>query len=549
MAFWLELLGAVALLLWGLRLVRTGVLRAYGPVLRKAARNTDGQILRPFLVGCLIAVGLQSSAATAMIVAGFSGQAIIGPVTAFIAILGADLGTALATLVVSQKLPLVSSILIAIGVFGFLSTDSPKWRSLSRAATGLGLILLSLAMIGEISAGLAAEPDFVRVLGVVSDFPVIMIVAGLGLSYLAHSSLAMVLFGASLALSGVIAPVAAIYFVLGANIGSGLLPLVANLNGRKAARLPVAANLLLRTVFALIAAAFLPWIVQMGWLERVPGIAPVLVAHVALNTCVGVVGMIVARPLLSLLDAVVKDDLADPDHVEPKHLDEALLDRPAEALAAAKREALVMAELAQRMVASTLPLFRDDVVQLHDEIETLEESLDRLFNAIKTYLAEVMQRPLNARETRKTMDLLAFVTNMEHIGDIVDRNLIGLSSKKIALHAKFSDQGLAEIERLHAAVGENFDLAIKVLLSDEAELARQLYDAKANIRKLERKSIATHIERLGTGVEESVETSELHLDLLRDLKRINSHLTSTAYPVLMASGEVPKTKWKRKNAS
>lgn len=549
MTFWLGLFGAIALLLWGLRMVRTGIMRAYGPILRKVAINAEGRKTSPFIAGCMIAILLQSSSATAMIVAGFSANAILGPATAFLTILGADLGTALAALIVSQKLPFLSPLMLTIGVFGFLVTGAPKWRALSRAFTGIGLILLALSLIGETSTALAREADFVRVIDVLADYPLIMVFAGLALSYLAHSSLAMVLFGASLAASGVVEPLSAIYFVFGANIGSGLLPHVANINSRKGARIPVLANLIIRTICALAACLVLPWIDQIGWFAKIPLIPSTLTAHICLNIVVAMVGLVVAKQLLALVNGMIPDDKPDPNHIDPRYLDTALVSRPAEALASAKREALVMAEIALRMLDNVLPLFREKATRLNSEIETLEESLDRLFNAIKSYLADILQSPLDEREARKAMDLLTFVTNMEHVGDVVDRNLLALSSKKTGLHAQFSTAGMAEIESLHNAVIENFELAIKVFLSEDPDLARQLHDAKANIRKLEQKSIATHIDRLGTGLEESVQTSELHLDVLRDLRRINSHLTSTAYPVLMASGEVPKTKWKRKRAT
>ncbi len=544
--FWLEIFGAVALLLWGLRMVRTGIMGTFGPVLRKAARATDGQTLKPLVVGCVIAMLLQSSAATAMIAAGFSAQAIIGQITAFLVIIGADIGTAIASLIVSQKMPFVSPVLLSLGVFSYLIFDDQKWRGLSSAIAGLGLILLALTMIGQTSANMAQQPEFVSVIKVLSAYPMIMLLAGLILSYLAHSSLAMVLFSAGLAASGVIEPLSAIYFVLGANIGSGLLPFIANLKSRKGARVPVTANLVLRTFIALLAYFLLPWISNTGVFQIASMVPPAIVAHLLLNLAVGIAGVILMKPLLHWVDSNAQADPFDPNHLVPQHLDETVLNHPAQALACARREALVMAEVAKSMVQDALPLLRDDTHGVRNDIETREDSLDRLFNAIKSYLADVLQQQLSKREINKAMDLLAFVTNMEHVGDIVERNLIGLSLKKNALHAQFSNDGLVEIERLHSAVLENFDLTINVFMSGEPELARQLYEAKADIRKIEHKSIVTHIERLGSGISESVATSELHLDILRDLKRINSHLTSTAYPVLMSSGEVPKTKWRRR---
>ena len=205
-----------------------------------------------------------------------------------------------------------------------------------------------------------------------------------------------------------------------------------------------------------------------------------------------------------------------------------------------------MADITQTMVRQTLPVLKDDNTDLQREVVGMDDAVDRLFDAIKIYIARIMREELTEEESQRALDLLSFTANMEHIGDIVDGSLMELAAKKSKLGAQFSKQGLAEITALHEAVSATFDLAINTFVSEDSELARMLYDAKAGIREIESNSVTTHLERIGTGVSDSIETSSLHLDVIRDLKRINSHLTSIAYPVLKASGEVPKTKWKRR---
>jgi len=206
-----------------------------------------------------------------------------------------------------------------------------------------------------------------------------------------------------------------------------------------------------------------------------------------------------------------------------------------------------MADITQTMVRHSLPILTGGDDDLRQEVVSMDDDVDRLFDAIKTYIARIMREELSEEETQRAMDLLSFTANMEHIGDIVDVSLMELATKKSNLGAQFSKQGLKEITALHEAVSTTFELAINTFVSEDSDLARMLYDAKASIRELESKSVTTHLERIGTGVSDSIETSSLHLDIIRDLKRINSHLTSIAYPVLKASGEVPKTKWKRKS--
>ena len=541
-----ELLGAIALLLWGLRLVRTGVMRAYGTKLKKLARQAEGRIVPTFLSGLFVAILLQSSTATAMIVASFSGQGILSTTSAFFAILGADIGTAIAVLIASQKITLVSPILLAIGVFGFLSTENNRTGNIFRAIAGLGMILLALSLIAEVAAGLADLRGFNTVAQVFVTQPFLMILFGLVLTYLAHSSLAIVLLAIGFVQSSFLGIESGLYLVLGANIGSGLLPVVANWNASRDSRIPVTANLIIRVSCVVVVFPFIDII-----LANYGGIFPAATIpaafHLALNIGVAILGLVLAPFLVNISLNLLPPDKHDNDIVTPKHLDEEVFTSPSQALACAKREALNMADIAQTMLREVLPVLKEDNDDLRREVLAMDDSVDRLFDAIKIYIARVMREELSEDETQRAMDLLSFTANMEHIGDIVDGSLMEIAAKKIDKQTQFSDEGLAEITKLHEAVCATFELAINTFVSDDSELARLLYEAKANIRKLESKSVTTHLERIGTGISDSLETSSLHLDVIRDLKRINSHLTSIAYPVLKASGEVPKTKWKRTN--
>ena len=545
MSVLIELLGAIALLLWGLRMVRTGVMRAYGSRLKRLARQSEGRAFSMFITGLLFAIFVQSSTATAIIVSSFAGQNILSTGSAFIAILGADVGTAIAVLIASQKITIISPALIAVGVFGFLSTEKSKARSVFRVISGLGLILLALSLIGRVGAGLAQMDDFNTVLQVFVTQSILMLLFGVVLTYLAHSSLAIVLLAVGFVQSGLLNIEAGLFLVLGANIGSGLLPVITNWNAHLNARIPVTANLLIRLLGVVALFPFVEHLVAT-YGNVLSAMAVPAAFHLGLNLVVALLGVVLSSFALKFSEYLLPSDAANDAVVEPKYLDEQAFASPGQALACAKREALNMADITQTMVRQTLPVLKDDNTDLQREVVGMDDAVDRLFDAIKIYIARIMREELTEEESQRALDLLSFTANMEHIGDIVDGSLMELAAKKSKLGAQFSKQGLAEITALHEAVSATFDLAINTFVSEDSELARMLYDAKAGIREIESNSVTTHLERIGTGVSDSIETSSLHLDVIRDLKRINSHLTSIAYPVLKASGEVPKTKWKRR---
>lgn len=540
----IELIGAIGLLLFGLRQVRNGMMRAFGTRLKKLARRTEGRIFPSLVVGLLVAVLLQSSAATAMISATFAAQGAISAATAFITVLGADVGTSIAALIAGQKITAVSPLLIALGYFGGQSAKTPRTIGLFKAAMGVGLVLLGLSLIGVAALGMSKFEDFSTILMIFAKQPFLVLVLGALVAYLAHSSLAVILLIMSLAKVDVLDLQASLFMVLGANIGSGVLPVIAHWQSNTAARIPLLANLYVRLCGVAIGATA----VLLVWGSPLFGFAPEtqpLLLHLLLNAGVAMIGIFNPTFWVNMATLSVSEDPPDSNEVQPKYLDPKAHHTPSIALACAKREALRMADIAQTMVRNTALTLRIDNKKLQTTTSDLDDGLDTLFDATKIYLAQIMQHPLSEHESQHAQDILTFITNMEHIGDIVDCDLSTLAQKKAIRQSDFSSEGMQEISDLHETVCLNFDLAINAFLTYDPELAKQLYDAKENVREIEAESIATHINRIGSGQSESIDSSDLHLDVLHGLRRINGHLTTTAYLVLKASGDIPMTQWQK----
>lgn len=551
MSVLIELIGAIALLLWGLRMVRTGVLRAYGTPLKRLASRAEGRVAPAFLAGLVVAALLQSSTATALIAASFASQGVLSVGSAFLTMLGADVGTALAVLIATQKITILSPIFLSIGVFGYLSTEHSRNRNLFRAFSGLGMILLALALIGETAAQLSSFEGFTTIVQIVEKQPPLLIFFAMILTYFAHSSLAIVLLSIGFISSGFLPVQSGLYLVLGANLGGALLPVIANWNASREARVPVTANLLIRAIGVVVVFPFVGIIIEL-YSNNFHQIAFLTMAllpalfHLALNILVALVGLIFLPVLIRLSSNILPPNSKEDQILAPKHLDPEALSSPATALACSKREALIMADIAQTMVRSVMPILKENDDDLRRKIVAMDDDVDLLFNAIKLYIAQILQGELSEEESQRAMDVLSFTANMEHIGDIVDGGLMELAGKKSSMQIQFSDEGLKEISAMHEAVNASFDLAVNTFISEDVELAILLHDKKMEVRKIERNSVSTHLARIGAGLTESLVTSSLHIDVLRDLKRINSHLSAIAYPVLKASGAVPKVKWKRK---
>lgn len=551
-----ELSGSIALLLWGLRMVRTGVLRAYGTELKRYAMQTEGRIIPAFSAGLLVAALLQSSTATALIASSFSGQGILSISAAFMIILGADVGTAIAAIIASQKITILSPILLTIGVFGYRSTANSKRKNLFRAFTGLGLILLALSLIGKTAAHLATYEAFIGIVRLIEAAPFMLLMFSLLFTYLAHSSLAIILLIIGFVVSGLLNLESGLVMVLGANLGSGLLPVLASRNDNLNARVPVVINLLLRVISVAITYFALIWLITNNtepftfdslsrYLEQKLYISTnflPLAFHLALNIFVALFGLVLSKQLIAIVMPLLPPSKGEHIEIKPLYLDENTIASPATALACAKREILVQADIVQNMLRQSLKVFNANDDDLRKEIIAMDDSVDTLYSAIKLYIAKTLQGKLTEQESQQALDLLSFTTNMEHIGDIVDGSLMELAGRKIIQQSHFSKEGLAEISAIHEAVSANFETAVNTFISGDCDLARLLYESKAEVQKIESDSVSMHLQRIGLGLPDSLGTSSFHLDILRDYKRINSHLTATAYPVLIASGEVPQRK-------
>jgi phosphate:Na+ symporter len=260
--------------------------------------------------------------------------------------------------------------------------------------------------------------------------------------------------------------------------------------------------------------------------------------HTAFNVAIAVFFIGLVGPVSALLEWLLPDGPAPADEGQARYLDKGAVDEPAVALANARRETLRIADVLDEMLRKSMDTLRRDDREYLSMVSQMDDIVDRLFEQIKLYLTEISRHELGEEESRHCSDIMAFATNLEHIGDIIDKNLVELGAKKIKYRLHFSDEGLREIETMHQRVHDNLKLATSIFVSGDRQLARKLLLEKEHFRKLERDAAESHHVRLKDGKRESIETSSLHLDILRDLKRINSHLTSVAYPILEQAGEL-----------
>ncbi len=519
-------------------MVEMGVNQAFGANLRRLVGIGMKNPVMAMLVGMGVTGMLQSSTATSMITASFARQGLVQTAPALAVMLGADVGSSLVVQVLSFDLFWLSPLLIAVGVVGFKMGRAAMRQHLSRILIGLGLILLSLNQLVSITEPLRTVPEMSSLFAALSGEPVILLLLTALLTWLAHSSLAVVLLIASLAGSGLIGIETGFAMVLGANVGGVLPQITATLgSSNEVKRIPLG-NMIFKIIGVVVAFPLIGILAE--WMASFGGETGRQIAnfHMVFNLGLVMVFLFLTRPIASMLSGWLPTEQRGENGSAPRYLDQSAIESPTLALAHAERETLRMADVVEKMVRNSISVFRYNDERLLSEIEGMDDTVDSLHQAIKFYITDISREPMNDKDSHRATEIVSFTINLEHIGDIIDNNLMELARKKLRNKLQFSEEGFLEIRELHRQLLENLKLANGVFISGEVEMARRLLTEKANFRSLEQAAAENHLARLRVNRIESIDTSSIHMDILNEFKRINSHITSVAYPILEKAGEL-----------
>jgi phosphate:Na+ symporter len=529
----INLFGAVALLLFGLAQVKDGVSRAFGAKLRTGlASGTRGSV-RSFLSGFVATVALQSSTATALMVASFVERELVKPRMAQIVLLGANVGTAVTAWIVAAGTEWLSPLVILAGIVLYRSGSTNRQGG-GTALLGIGLMLLSLHLLGAATEPMRHSPALAAFIGLLDNAWLVALVFSAGIAFVSSSSLAAVVLILSLASTGILSAGLIIVLVLGANLGGAIPPVVASLSGPASVRRVTLANLIVRAAGCFIALPLAGYGAYL--LDMLPLAAAKLPvdAHLGFNLVLAALAWPFSRLLSRLMIHLVPNEPQSENG--PKYLDSQELSTPVIALASATREVLGIGDLIERMLIRASQAFEKNDISTSNEIPLLEKRVDSLQQEVKIYLSKLGREGLTEENGRRSIDIIDYAINLEHIGDIIEKGLLPQVVKKASLSLKLSADGYEELKTIFDLTIDNLRIAQTIFVTRDFNLARQLMEMKVEVRRMEKQSAERHLERLRDGRADSLQTSSLHLDVLRDLKRINAHIVSVAHPILNECG-------------
>ena len=452
-------------------------------------------------------------------------------------VLGADVGTTIVAQIFSFDLSFLAPLFMVVGYFTFAMKKSGRFKNLGRILIGLALMLFALGWIREAAEPLKTSETLPIILQALEQDPFFAVVVIAALTWMAHSSLAMILLLMSFVASGVLPIVLGLYMVLGANLGGVVPPILATLKDHPEGRRVPLGNLFIRLVGVVAVFMFIPLIApHVAQFDDIPE-RQIVNFHTAFNLALALMFLPFTGVISKLTKKIIPDSVEADDISDARYLDEKDLTVPTVALASATRETLRMADIVQEMLDDTILVLKTNDQVLLEKVRAEDNVIDSIYHQIKIYMAKLSQEFMSPDEAQRYVQVLTFSTNLEHAGDVIDKNLMPLALKKIKRQIDFSEDGMKEIEHIHKLIMESVQLAQSIFVSDDKDLAAQLLKDKQHIRDAEIEGMAAHIERLGTGNPETIDTSSLHVDIIRDYRRINSYMCTVAYPLLEEDSE------------
>jgi len=527
----LNLLSAVALLVWGTHIVRTGIMRVYGADLRRVLSRSVEKKPMAFLAGIGVTALVQSSNATTLLVTSFVAQNLVGLTPALVVILGADVGTALMARILTFDLSWLSPLFIFFGVVFFLGRKQTRAGQLGRTSIGLGLILLALQLIVAAATPITQAAGVKVLFSSLTGDVMLDALIGAVFAIISYSSLAAVLITATLTATGVISFKVALCLVIGANLGSGLLAMLNNSTSNAAGKRVALGSLLFKFIGSLMVLPFVDLLAE--WLAKLPVSDEELVIffHVFYNLIRCLIMVPFAEPMAALCKRLIREDQENDLRLKPKHLDTSSLDTPALALANAARETLRMGDVLEQMLATFGKVIHGELRE-DREIRRLDDDVDVLYTAIKLYLAQMPKEDLPEEDSRRWAEIIEMALNLEQSGDILERMSGDVADKSLSARRAFSVEGMQELDAQLELLISNLRLSLSVFLSRDLTSAKRLRRSKHRFRITNRRYSHAHVDRLHQHNVQSIETSSLHLGLLGDMKRLNSLFCAVAYSVL-----------------
>ncbi len=525
------LIGGLAIFLFGIKFGGRGLQKAAGGRLRDAVCKLTSNRFLGLITGVIVTVIIQSSSATTAMMVSFANAGIIHLSQALGVILGSDIGTTLTVQLIAFRIFDYALLFVILGFALFISKVE-RYSRFGQIIMGFGLLFFGMSVMASAVGPVKDHPAFAGFMLGVERSAWLAIITSAIFTAVIQSSAATIGLVLTFAFQRVISLEIAIPLVLGANIGTCITALLASLGGVAEGRRIAWAHTFFKVTGVVLLVPFLG-----PFTEFVRNTSPSLTrqianAHSLFNIGAALVFIPFVKPWARLFKFLVKEEEVGVETFKPVYLDPRVLDTPSLALGQATREVLRMADITYNVYSKAIDVFLKDDEALRERLVEEDDKIDALDEAITPYLTVLSQKEMTDREAERSVTLLFIVKNLELVGDIVSKSLMDLALKKITVSPRFSPDALQRIHEYHKEIEKTFQMAIDSLASMDKKLAREVIERKSEMNILERELHKEHLAILQGRKEAVTETSTVYLDVISDLKRINSYASGIAYAVL-----------------
>lgn len=524
------LLGGMGLLLFGISIMSEGLQKIAGAKLRHILSSLTHNKFLAVIIGALVTILFQSSTATTVTLVGLTSASIITLRQALGVILGADIGTTVTAQLIALKVTEIALPIVGIGAIIIFFGKRDKYRKYGQVLMGFGLIFLGLKVMSDVMYPLRSDPFFPQAMAMLGKLPILAIGISAIFTFLICSSAAAIGIIMVMAMQHLIDLHSAIFLLLGANIGTSFTALISSLGSTREAQRVATAHFLFKISGVLIILPFIAPIENL--LIKITSSPSYQVAnmHTFFNIAIAIIFLPFISHFALLLEKILPDKKSE-DDFKPRYLDIKLLKTPSIALGLATKEVIHMWDYIFEMTVNIARIFEKNDLLLLQKVNQKEDKVDVLYKECSDYLTSILREPLSRQEFNKCIGLINIVNDLEHIGDIIEKNVTYLAQCKIDGGCNFSEEGWDELSIMHKRVCDLMQMANTALVTNNKELARKVIKFQPETEKMERHLRVLHIHRLKIGTQESERTSSMHLDLINAFLQLSVHIRNIAMEI------------------
>ena len=524
--------GGVALIVFGVRFLRSGLDRLFGHSLGHSIQRLANHRIKAFFTGLAVSLLAPSTATISMLAVQSVQDRHVTARQALSVLLGAEIGLTVTVILIAFRLEQYAPLLVLGGVGLYQFSRGARSRGIGQVILSLGFIFMGISTIKATGVAIQPDGDLAKLLEIAERHPFGMAVLGGILAFALQSVTATIGLMIGLSVAGTTRLPVAVAFVVGANVGIGVTMLMLGWKHIDSRRLATG-NLLCKLSTAVLFLTIAPFTIRVIEVMTTAVDKQIACAHTGFNILMATMFLPLVGPISVLVEKLLPTTpMSESPRFEPRYLMAGQIDGFALASGQSLREIMRVAEIVRSMLADLWRALKTSNEELAIAVSERDDEVDLLDAEIKKFLTRLSTLEGDQDEAGEQMRQLRYLSELETIGDIIDKNLSELVTKKIRHQVEFSDEGWIELDDFYRKVAENMLIAETAFQTRDRLLAQQLLRHKESVSTYERDLRDRHFARLKAGLAESLETSAIHLDILTHLKRINSCVTHVAYAIV-----------------